>query len=185
MASKRKQEAAQKPFWQNKVLLICVGIVLVFGALYYTQRGTSGPQPYEYDPRTNRHWDPQHRHWHNGPPPLTTPAATPGNQSPVNPTATLPASQTTANTPKPYEYNPTTNQYWDPGHNHWHNGKPPPPESQQVVNAVPPVPADTVTHQPYEYDSVGNQYWDPNHQHWHNGKPPTQTLIPPINPSGN
>jgi len=29
----------------------------------------SEPAPYAYDARTNRHWDPQHRHWHFGPPP--------------------------------------------------------------------------------------------------------------------
>jgi len=119
-----------------------------------------------------------------------TPAATPGTntQQPLNPAAglptTLPTSQTGTATPKPYEYNPTTNQYWEPNHNHWHNGKPPSPDSQKVVNTVSPVTADTTTHKPYEYDPVKNQYWDPNHKHWHPGKPPNQTLIPPINPGG-
>jgi uncharacterized protein YyaL (SSP411 family) len=27
------------------------------------------PKPYEYDPKTNKHWDPGHGHWHDGPPP--------------------------------------------------------------------------------------------------------------------
>jgi len=27
------------------------------------------PEPWEYDPRTDRHWHPGHRHWHPGPPP--------------------------------------------------------------------------------------------------------------------
>jgi|GEM_PF-4678630 len=188
MASKRKQEAAKKPFWQNKVLLLCVGLVLVFGALYYTQWGgsTLTPKPYEYNPSTNKYWDPEHKHWHDGPPPLTTSTSTPSpaNQSPVNPVTTLPTSQTTANTPKPYEYNPTTNQYWDPGHNHWHNGKPPSADSQNILSTVKPVAAETTSHKPYEYDPVKNQYWDPNHKHWHNGKPPNQTMIPPISPGG-
>lgn len=27
------------------------------------------PAPWTYDPATNRHWDPNHNHWHDGPPP--------------------------------------------------------------------------------------------------------------------
>ena len=27
------------------------------------------PEPWEYDLVTNRHWDPDHGHWHDGPPP--------------------------------------------------------------------------------------------------------------------
>ena len=169
MASKGKQ-ATKKSLWQNPVLLICAGIIVIFGVLYYTQRGTSGPKPYEYDPKTNRYWDPNHKHWHNGLPPVAPSA--------------LPSGQTAANTPKPYEYNPATNQYWDPGHNHWHNGKPPSPDSQKFLSAAKPVPADTTSHKPYEYDAAKNQYWDPNHKHWHNGQPPNQTLIPPISPGG-
>ena len=187
MASKRKQEAAKKPFWQNRVLWLCVGLVFVFSVFYYTQRrgSNSAPKPYEYNPATNQYWDPDHKHWHDGQPPLT-PSTTPSTNTPLplNPAAILPTGQTSANTPKPYEYNPATNQYWDPGHNHWHNGKPPLPESQKVANTVPPVIPDTTTRQPYEYDSVKNQYWDPEHKHWHNGQPPNQTLIPPISPGG-
>lgn len=187
MSLRHKQAVARKPFFQNKVFLICLGVVLVFGVFYYTQWGGSAltPKPYEYNPSTNKYWDPDHKHWHNGTPPLS-PAGTPGTnaQPPLNPAMTLPTSQTAGNTPKPYEYNVATNQYWDPGHNHWHNGKPPSPESRKVLSTVPPVAADTASHKPYEYDPVKNQYWDPNHKHWHNGKPPNQTLIPPINPSG-
>ncbi|MEX2670621.1 MAG: SEC-C metal-binding domain-containing protein [Phycisphaeraceae bacterium] len=32
--------------------------------------------------------------------------------------------------PEPWFYNEATNQHWDPGHNHWHDG-PPPPASQR------------------------------------------------------
>jgi len=31
--------------------------------------GATTPAPYQYDPATNRHWDPAHGHWHDGPPP--------------------------------------------------------------------------------------------------------------------
>ncbi|MBI4589085.1 MAG: thioredoxin domain-containing protein [Candidatus Rokubacteria bacterium] len=27
------------------------------------------PDPWEYDPKSNRHWNPDHGHWHDGPPP--------------------------------------------------------------------------------------------------------------------
>ena len=27
--------------------------------------------------------------------------------------------------PQPWEYNPSTNQHWHPGHGHWHDGPPP------------------------------------------------------------
>lgn len=191
MSSRQKQVAAKKPFWQNRVLLIGVGLVAVFGAFYYTQRGgsVSTPKPYEYNPMTNKYWDPEHKHWHDGQPPLT-PSTTPAinTEQPLNPATgmppTLPTSQTGTTTPKPYEYNPATNQYWDPTHGHWHSGRPPSPDSQKVLNSVPPTTADTTTHKPYEYDAVKNQHWDPEHRHWHPGKPPNQTLIPPINPGG-
>lgn len=187
MASKRKQEALKKPFWQNKVLLICLGIVLIFGVFYYTQRGgsTLTPKPYEYNPTTNKYWDPEHKHWHDGPPPFT-PTGTTGasTQQPMIPPATSATNQSPVNAPKPYEYNPVTDQYWDPGHNHWHNGKPPSAESQKVLTPVAPAVTDTASHKPYEYDPVKNQYWDPQHRHWHNGKPPDQTAVPPISPGG-
>jgi len=31
------------------------------------------PKAWEYDAANNRHWDPAHGHWHDGPPPLTAP----------------------------------------------------------------------------------------------------------------
>ena len=30
---------------------------------------SQAPTAWQYDPETDRHWDPQHGHWHNGPPP--------------------------------------------------------------------------------------------------------------------
>jgi hypothetical protein len=68
-------------------------------------------EPWEYDAANDRHWDPNHRHWHNGPPP----------------------ARTVEGTPTPWQYNPETNQHWDPRHGHWHSGPPPenPPETPQ------------------------------------------------------
>lgn len=85
----------------------------------------SGPNPaaWTYDATNNRHWDPSHNHWHDGPPPppdqrTVAPAATPENV-------------------EPWFYDEANNQHWDPGHNHWHPGPPPPPEEREVTTAPP------------------------------------------------
>lgn len=33
------------------------------------QPEATGPEPWEYDVVLNKHWDPVHGHWHDGPPP--------------------------------------------------------------------------------------------------------------------
>ena len=68
------------------------------------------PQPWQYDPDTNKHWNPNpgHRHWHDGTPP------------PAN----LRADPDILN-PQPWQYDPDTNKHWDPGHSHWHSGPSP------------------------------------------------------------
>jgi hypothetical protein len=70
-------------------------------------------EPWEYDAATNRHWDPNHRHWHEGPPP----------------------ARAADGTPEPWQYDPATNKHWDPRHGHWHSG--PPPENPPPT---PPTP---------------------------------------------
>jgi len=42
------------------------------------KRAEGGPEPapYTYDARSNRHWDPEHHHWHFGPPPSAAERAT-------------------------------------------------------------------------------------------------------------
>jgi hypothetical protein len=143
----------KKSLWKNPAVLIGAGAILLFAAYFYVQKkGKSkppastpsdfnpavtanpvfptnpspastgaAPKPYEYNSATNQYWDPNHGHWHQGqpPPPESRQAAAP---NPLTPPAGLPPG---APTPKPYEYNPATNQYWDPGHNHWHSGRPP------------------------------------------------------------
>lgn len=74
------------------------------------------PDPWEYNPDTNQHWDPTHGHWHDGPPPA---GAGGGAQTPPP-----------GETPEPWAYDEERNQHWDPVHNHWHEG-PPPPESDR------------------------------------------------------
>lgn len=93
--------------------------------------GIQNPKPYQYDPVTNRHWDPNHGHWHPGQPPANVASGssrpnttlTPGTgPPPVN----LPSTGTPniAN-PTPWQYDPVTNKHWHPDHGHWHDGQPP------------------------------------------------------------
>jgi hypothetical protein len=74
-----------------------------------------------------------------------------------------------AATPAPWEYNPVTNQHWDPrpGHVHWHAGPPPDDPLATLQEAGGRTP------QPYEYDAINDRHWDPQHGHWHSGSPPT------------
>jgi hypothetical protein len=41
------------------------------GAAFPLNSAPAGPTPkaWEYDAANNRHWDPTHGHWHDGPPP--------------------------------------------------------------------------------------------------------------------
>ena len=58
--------------------------------------GQPEPAPYQYDPATNRYWDPNHKHWHDGQPPdssLRGAGAPPGTITPVQ--TTPPATSTT------------------------------------------------------------------------------------------
>lgn len=50
------------------------------------------PAPYQYDQVNNRYWDPNHMHWHDGPPPDSALRATPPATSvtPVAPAGTTP-----------------------------------------------------------------------------------------------
>jgi len=95
-----------------------VGVLVVdFSGSNIGPRASTGPtpEPWEYNPDTNQHWDPTHGHWHDGPPP----AGVAGTEAPPP-----------GETPEPWAYDEDRNQYWDPVHNHWHEGLPP-PESQR------------------------------------------------------
>ena len=61
--------------------------------------------------------------------------------------------------PEPFQYDPVADKYYDPGHSHWHRGKPP---------AQPSV----TDPQPWEFDPATNKFWHPDHNHWHDGQPP-------------
>jgi hypothetical protein len=79
--------------------------------------GITNPTPYQYDAATNRHYDPDHRHWHAGPPPS---AGLRGTTSGIE----VPAPPGITN-PTPYQYDAATDRHYDPAHAHWHSGPPP------------------------------------------------------------
>ena len=84
------------------------------------------PAPYTYDSLRNQHFDPVHGHWHDGRPPGSA-----GAQAPAPAPGTSPAPQPTATAldgtnPAPWTYDAAKNQHWDPEHQHWHQGPPPP-----------------------------------------------------------
>ena len=88
-----------------------------------TPPGGATPVAWEYDAARNRHYDPNHGHFHDGPPPppesrLATPQVAPG-MAPAGPTPAGP-------TPAAWTYDAKNNQHWDPNHGHWHQGPPPP-----------------------------------------------------------
>lgn len=104
----------------------------------------------------------------------------------------LPVAQTSS-TPKPWEYNPITNQHWDPttGHNHWHAGPPPADRiatglpnltvlpNLNVSTTQPSAEANSLipslqNPEPWQYDQASNKHWNPTpgHEHWHDGPPP-------------
>ncbi len=93
-----------------------------------TGPGAIAPEPWAYDAATNRHFDPAHGHWHDGPPPPPqsrgASSVLPGSPGAVPvPGATAPAPP--GPTPAPWTYDAAKNQHWDPGHGHWHQGPPP------------------------------------------------------------
>lgn len=119
-----------------KVLLIAaaVGILAVVMMFSYGRRtgnqsavpqgggtpevlpATATPAPWQYDAVNNRHWDPNHGHWHDGPAPSQTGLLQGSGTRPATPQATTPA---------PWEYDTVRNRHWHPDHGHWHDGPPP------------------------------------------------------------
>lgn len=150
--------------------------------------GTEGPpgSPWQYDPSTNRHFDPGHNHWHSGQPPAgrvgtastagslassvrISPLANPGDATQIGSTGT-------AGPPgKPYEYDSVTNRHFDPGHNHWHPGLPPAGKVDTNTSIAVPNSSSATDGPPgkdWEYDPKTNRHFDPGHKHWHTGQPP-------------
>lgn len=88
------------------------------------------PGAWEYDSLTNKHFDPGHGHWHDGPPPANASQQTP--TLPSSPSTSItggavpaPPSVPAGTTPQPWQYDAATNRHYDPTHGHWHQGPPP------------------------------------------------------------
>ena len=90
----------------------------------------------------------------------------------------------------PWEYDAAANHHWDPrpGHEHWHQGQPP-PEDQRNVSTPTLTPVTTSplqvtpsdgrperTGTPWEYDAETGFHWNPlpGHEHWHRGDAPPE-----------
>jgi hypothetical protein len=126
------QEVSGRQTW-----LLVIGLLAVIGIAVYTMSqtrpsavsgtappvGISAPQPWQYDAASNQHWDPAHKHWHQGRPPVS--AAPPA-----------PPAPTTGTTPKPWQYDIINNRHWDPAHQHWHGGPPPKRHDHKPVRMV-------------------------------------------------
>ena len=84
---------------------------------------------------------------------------------------------TTGQTPAPYQYDPVKDQHWvpGPGHEHWHNGRP--PANAGTTAATVTATSGIQNPQPWQYDEANDQHWQPDHAHWHKGPPPGN---PPI-----
>ena len=106
------------------------------------------------------------------------------------------AKTSTIQNPRPYQYDPVTNQHWVPGagHDHWHQGQPPAntggttPGTTTVIDsgsfsttpnlAIPNLATPNITNPtPWQYDPATNKHWDPRpgHVHWHTGPAPPES----------
>jgi hypothetical protein len=194
----KKKNNYQYLFFLLPVVIVAIGLILwsqrsdrpTFRQALTGQSATGGtasqdqsplpdgrsPEAWEFDGPRDRYWDPNHNHWHDGPPP-------PEGQRTVGAPANAPQT-TNANipNPEPWQFDPETNRHFDPGHKHWHQG-PAPPEDQRTASSTTATTTTTTTTPagtnpdipnptPYQYDPVTNQYWDPGHAHWHRGTPP-------------
>jgi len=156
--------------WMVVVVMAGAATALVLVGAEAGQQPTvdaNPPDPWEYDQINNRHWHPDHGHWHPGPPPGEQVDAVPG----LTPDATMPDGSI----PEPWEYDAQNNRHWHPDHGHWHPG--PPPENpgsttQPATGGSTTAPAGGSTPEPWEYDAANDQHWHPDHGHWHPGPPP-------------
>jgi hypothetical protein len=94
---------------------------------------TSTPAAWYHDVVNNRHWHPDHGHWHDGPPPGASALTVSSNQDqPGNISNTGIAAPTS--TPADWHYDEANNRHWHPDHGHWHDG--PPPDAPAEVSAT-------------------------------------------------
>jgi hypothetical protein len=163
-----------------RILTVIVGVAVISGvaiAINEFRTNDLTLQPYTYDAKNDRYFDPVHGHMHQGRPPQG--AAQGGQAAPV-----------TGATPLDWEYDAAKNQHYDPGHGHWHAGPPPPSQAGSPVavpgpGAVPTLPpaepaaaAALGDDAPlaWDYDADNDRHWNPNTLTWDPGMPPIEAL---------
>jgi hypothetical protein len=136
--------------------------------------GARDPEAWEHDAGRDRHWNPHHGHWHQGPPPPPEGrVATP----PPSRSRTSQESNPSIPNPEPWQYDAVNDLYFDPNHGHWHSGEPPPPGERDAAapQGRPPVGNPNLPDPlPWQYDPVSDRHFNPEHGHWHQGPPPAQ-----------
>ena len=94
---------------------------------------------------------------------------------------------------EPYTYDAKNDRYWDPspGHNHWHDGRPPGQPGQAPVidpstaartDALPGIPATAPADgspPAWEYDAENDKHWNPATAAWEQGMPPLEAFTSP------
>ena len=99
-----------------------IGASSTSGSQVSAPANITNPSPWQYEAVTDRHYDPNHAHWHNGPPP-TNPTSPPlGSSSSFGSQVSAPPNITN---PSPWQYDAVTDRFYDPNHGHWHGGPPP------------------------------------------------------------
>lgn len=121
------------------------------------------------------------------------PASQTVRPAPSTPTSVARPSQAQAPTRQggPWEYDLATNHHWNPlpGHEHWHQGQPPPEDQRNAPSSPTLTPVTTSPIQvtpsdgrpervgtPWEYDAETGFHWNPlpGHDHWHRGEAPPE-----------
>jgi hypothetical protein len=176
-----KGEKTRTGVASGRIIAIIIGVVVVAGvAIAVNQLRTTdlGVQPYVYDAKNDRYFDPVHGHMHEGRPPQ--------GAAQQDPTAALPGS-----VPAAWDYDATKNQHYDPQHGHWHAGPPPNqagnPLTLPSVGGVPFAPSTAPITVPtnvpddgsppaWDYDAENDRHWNPNTSTWDSGMPPIEAF---------
>jgi len=98
------------------------GLASTSGSKVAAPPNIPNPSPWQYDAVTDRHYDANHAHWHNGPPPTNPITSSLGSRSTSG--GQVPAPPNIPN-PQPGQYDAVTDRHYDANHGHWHNGPPP------------------------------------------------------------
>ena len=174
-----KGEKTRTGVMSGRVLAAIVSVVVLGGvaiAINQFRQTDLSLDPYAYDAKNDRYYDPVHGHMHEGRPPGGRGQGTqqPGGED-----------------PQPWEYNAARNQHWDPGHGHWHEG-PPPNQTGSLIPGPTPGAGGLPTLAPlgpaaaevpgdgsptaWDYDAENDTHWNPNTRTWDAGMPPLEAI---------